>query len=412
MNNNFHVAHLGTSGFPYGFGAMQRIILLCKGLQEAGAEVLVINRKGRHKKESGYDLQLKGEFEDIQYIYTSKLPYKPAGFFERSWQKVIGFWQERKLLWQLKRAGKLDAISLYLTGEFHYLLYYSLLAKSLGVPMVLHYVEYRSVWPSRSDFRTRLNDRLFDRYATRLADATLPISEFLIKKVEETASGKPMLKIPIICDYDKFSVEENPAEAPYFLFVGAASYLEPIKFVVVAFQQLGEYAVPLKLVLGGNSTELKRVNSYISTLDCRDHITVVPNVPHHEIPKQLSQACALLIPLRETLQDAARFPHKIGEYIASGRPIITTAFGEIPVYFKDEENALIADSYDMGAFSKKMDFILKHPERSKTIGINGRMLGEQQFDYKKWGRSFYQFLVNLTSKKTEVRSQTAALSEV
>ena len=411
MNNNFYVAHLGTSGFPYGFGAMQRIILLCKGLQDAGAEVLVINRKGRHKRESGYDLQLKGEYEDIKYVYTSKVPYKPSGFFERSWQKVVGFWQERKLLWRLKREGKLDSISLYLTGEFHYLCYYSLLAKSLNVPMVLHYVEYRSVWPTRTDFRTRLNDRLFDRFATRLADATLPISEFLIKKVKETALEKPMLKIPIICDYDKFSVVEGRAEKPYFLFVGAASYLEPIKFVATAYQQLGDYSRPLKLVLGGDSSQMNRVKTYISTLSCQNHITVVPNVPHHQIPKQMSQACSLLIPLRETLQDAARFPHKIGEYIASGKPIITTAFGEIPFYFKDEENALIAAKYDVAAFSEKMSFVLKHPERAKAIGLNGRALGEEQFDYKKWGASFYDFLVKINPKKSDVRSQTAALSE-
>ena len=76
-------------------------------------------------------------------------------------------------------------------------------------------------------------------------------------------------------------------------------------------------------------------------------------------------AKALLIPLRPITQDEARFPHKIGEYLASGNPAISTNYGEIKHYFKDQETMLIADSYQINDFAGKMQYILDFPGGSK-----------------------------------------------
>ena len=62
-------------------------------------------------------------------------------------------------------------------------------------------------------------------------------------------------------------------------------------------------------------------------------------------------ATAHLIPLSNSIQDTARFPNKISEYLASAKPIITTDVGEIKHYFKDMDNfdeildSLIEDIY-------------------------------------------------------------------
>ena len=53
-------------------------------------------------------------------------------------------------------------------------------------------------------------------------------------------------------------------------------------------------------------------------------------------------AHGLLIPLFDDVRSTARFPTKIGEYLASGRPIVTTAVGEMPRYFEDGVTAFIS----------------------------------------------------------------------
>ncbi len=119
------------------------------------------------------------------------------------------------------------------------------------------------------------------------------------------------------------------------------------------------------------------------------------NVAHAEIPARYSKASALLIPLRPTVQDAARFPHKLGEYLASAKPVITTAYGEINNYeFIDEVSALVAKTYDPKQFSEKMQSVLNFPEKAKKIGLKGREMGMVHFDYRKIGREVTDFILS------------------
>ena len=107
------------------------------------------------------------------------------------------------------------------------------------------------------------------------------------------------------------------------------------------------------------------------------------------------QALALLIPLRDTIQDRARFPHKIGEYLASGVPIVTTRYGEIEHYFTDGENAIVSKSYDLQEYADKMKYVLDYPAEARKIGEKGRELGKQIFDYRKQGTSLLNFIQSL-----------------
>jgi glycosyltransferase involved in cell wall biosynthesis len=97
------------------------------------------------------------------------------------------------------------------------------------------------------------------------------------------------------------------------------------------------------------------------------------------------------------LKDEARFPHKIGEYTAANRPIITTDFGEIKYYFKDMENALIADQFDPLLYAGKMEFAMNHPEIMKTIVENARLTGLKYFHYKNHGIALRKFIEKIAS---------------
>ena len=103
-------------------------------------------------------------------------------------------------------------------------------------------------------------------------------------------------------------------------------------------------------------------------------------------------AAALFIPLRPTIQDKARFPHKIGEYLASGNPVISTNYGEVKHYFIDRETMLIADVYNIDLFSDKMQFIIDNPGEAQKIGNNGKSLALSSFDYKVYGEKIINFL--------------------
>ena len=396
--SDLHVVHLGISGFPYGFGAMQRLILLHKGLVHAGVHTLVINRKGRYEKGKYPDIPLKGNYEGVEYVYLTDSPYKPDSFLKRNLQKLKGFYREFRLLRKMKRQGKLDAAVLYILGEIGYLLYYRMLSRIIGFPLILNYVEYRTAFNHRK-WTTRLNDRWFDTYASRWVDGVLPISEYLIEHLKQAAPNTPYLKVPVVTDFDKFNPDEQEDMHPHMVYCGAASYRELVDFVLEAFEQMQTPGVHLHFILGGSKDALKAVEERIQASPKKDSIQLFGNVPHAQVPGHLINGHGLLIPMRPTIQDAARFPHKAGEYVASGSPLITTAFGEIQYYLEDGVSAFIADEYEVDAYTVAMDHLFANLEVAKVVGNNGREAGFRAFDYRVHGEALRDFIAQIAGKK-------------
>ncbi|MEM6763562.1 MAG: glycosyltransferase family 4 protein [Bacteroidota bacterium] len=395
-DNKLHIVHLGISGFPIGFGGIQRLILLYKGLISAGASVTVINRKAFH--DDNVSVKREGIFEGVSYVYTSLYVNKPKNFWVRRISDLVGSVREFKLLYQLKRKGKLDAGSVYITGLIWELWYYRIISRVIGFPIVLSYVEYRSAIQERKGKGWQSwGDTVFDRAASKYTDGILPISEYLMQVARQQSPKTPSLKVPVIQDFTRFNVPSTlNGHRKHFLYVGAATYTELILFVLKAFS-LVKADMELHMVLGGHPRHLEKVYTFLEEHPKKELIKIFNNVSDEEIPRKMANASALLIPLRPTIQDEARFPHKVGEYVASGRPLITCNYGEIQHYFKDGDTALVAAAYDERLFADKMQYVSIHPKEAKAIGKRGKELGQRLFDYKAHGKALRNFIETLRS---------------
>ncbi|WP_297696245.1 glycosyltransferase [uncultured Eudoraea sp.] len=399
-SNEPHIVFLGEAGFPLGLAAIQRMTLMARALVHAGCATQVVCRKGVWERGAQDDFPLRGTYKEIDYIYTSKSIYRPKSFFKRNMEKLRGIYREFVYLGSLKKQGKLDIGFLSTMSSFH-LIRYRLVSWVIGFPIVLNFVELASSMKQRDSILKKTNDYIYDNLFLRLVDGAFPISEKLMEYYMHISPNKPCLKLPILCDFEKFQYYPKNKNGTEFLYCGAASYFELVDFVIEAFDHLNinRDDVYLKLVLGGKEGQISKIVDRIASARNKDHINLVTNVPHDQIPSLYAKASALLIPLRPTVQDAARFPHKIGEYLASGRPVITTAFGEIAHYdFIDGKTALIAEDFEKESYAQKMQFILTDPENSASIGINGRQMGLENFDYTQHGGRMLELLGNFTSK--------------
>ena len=100
------------------------------------------------------------------------------------------------------------------------------------------------------------------------------------------------------------------------------------------------------------------------------------------MPVILCNAKILVVSKPDTEQNSGNFPIKIGEYLATGVPVVVTCVGEIPLFIKDGESGFLAEPGNAVSFAKKMEEALANPDRSKTIGQNGKKIAEKMFDYK------------------------------
>ena len=396
QNTTKHIVFLGESGFPVGLATIQRMTLMAKALLYAGCRATVICRKGVWKKEEGKNFDNQGKFEGIDYIYTSKNVFKPTGFINRNIQKLKGMHGEFMYLKHLKKHDKIDLAIISDLKVIH-VLRYIFYSKFLNFPIATNFVEMASSMQHRTTFLNKVNDYIHDKWAIKLFDGALPISDRLMTYYKVVSPSKPNLKLPILCDFEKFNIQKG-TEEPYFLYCGSIRYEQVRNFIIDSYNSLSTNKnTKLYMIISGGSTkETILLQQELNVLFDIQRIRLFSNIPYKQLVHLYINAIGLLIPLRHTEQDASRFPHKIGEYLASGNPVITTDVGEIKNYFEDGRTALIADTYTTKAFAEKMEFVLNHPEAAQEIGLNGKKLGLKEFDYRTHGVRLKGFINELS----------------
>jgi glycosyltransferase involved in cell wall biosynthesis len=393
MKGEKSIVYVGYATFPYGLAEVQKIILISKSLLLTGNSVTVICKNGSFSKSDHPEFKAHGFYENIEYVYASGSVFRNEKFLKRRILKIKGAINIPLLLMRRKKAGKLDYVILS-TQHFSTVLYYRIISKVIGFKTILNYVEYRSgIEERKSKFTKRINDKLFDRYAPGLTTATFLISEFLIKHLKKVSPHKKYLKIPNLTDFEKYNGIETVQGEKYFLFCGAAVYKEIVEFSIDSFGLLkNDHSTFLYLVINGGEADMQRVKDYISRHPKKDQIKLFSRLSEKQLYTYYKNAIALLIPLRPTFQDIARFPHKTGEYLASGNPVISTNYGEMTNYFKDKENMFLAESYDASQFAEKMQFVIDNPEEAKRIGERGKEIASRIFDYRSMATEIDNFL--------------------
>lgn len=408
MKNKKSIVFLGFNDFPHGLAEAQKIILISKSLIMTDNNVTVICRNGYHNMADHPELKVNGIYENIKYVYTSGSCFRNKHFLKRRLNQLKGKINEFLLLRKYKKNNNLD-YAILSTRNFYLVLYYNILSKIFGFKTVLNYVEYYSAQKKEGlQIGQRVNDKLFDKYAPSLSDTVFPISEFLIKHINEVSPSKGYLKIPGLTDFERYDGIETLLEGKYFLFCGSAAYNEIIFFVIDSFELIADNSSHLYLVINGTENEIQVIKNYINNKKEKEKIKIFSNLTQKKLFTLYKNAIALLIPLRPTFQDIARFPHKTGEYLASGNPVISTNYGEIKYYFKDRKNMLLAENYDVNLFAEKMQFVIDNQEIAQKIGIEGRNLAITLFDYRYKAKEIDDFL-NLRLKKTKADSSNIVL---
>jgi glycosyltransferase involved in cell wall biosynthesis len=406
-HTSLHVAFCGLSGFPVSTAAsVNKMTAMARGLAEAGCEVSIINRKGVIDPKRGLEDRPEGEHQGLRYYTAGGTLLRPKGFAKRNFLKVFGMFQEVALLMRLKRQRGLDVVVLD-TPYLGVIMLYWLLRFLLGYKLVYQYVEMRS--EIRKPGKGRLEQwrhEQIDHRVIKWFDGVLPISSVLQEWVEKRKPDMPILRVPVLADYHQFALDKRPEREPYYLYCGSSAYFEVIFFILEAFEALpSTNQVKLYLIIRGPQDKQEKVLARIAASPRHADIEVFSNLPYEELAHKYVDALGLLIPLRPTKQDAARFPYKVSEYLATGNPVVTTNYGELRDYFRDGENGLVAEVYELAQYVEKLQYIVDHPAEAAAIGQAGYEMGIEHFHYARIGKRFCQYLAQLTGRSVVTQTQ-------
>lgn len=385
----------GSSGFPVKISApAEKNRLIAKALNLAGYDTYIVNRIPGIKKSDYPGYKAEGTSADgINYIYTCGTPYSGGSLLKRILLTVKGFVNETKLILREAKQKKLDTLVIAYTF-FPLVIYYSLLCKYAGVKLVVHIMEYHVSMTDRKGWQ-KINDKFFDRYSFGWSDGVVVISDFLGDIVKKYYPEKPLFKLPAITDYDSFKNLGFSGDEKYFLYCGSAAFTEVIDFILKSYVKLSDNNYKLRLVLGGSNKSKLAAKKIIDSCNMGDKVEIFSGLSYEDLFTMYAGAAGLLIPLRPTVQDKARFPHKISEYLASGSPVVTTNYGEASVHFKNGVNAFVADEYTPESYAEKLQEIIDNPERADLTGKEGKIFGQANFDYRVYTDKLKQFLTGL-----------------
>jgi glycosyltransferase involved in cell wall biosynthesis len=397
--------YLGLDDFPFGLAQTQKVRLVSRALLHEGCKVTVLSRWWSvWKWKEVPSFPAEGEYEGIHYIHACGHVHRPQGWFYRKIVRLRGLGRELSTIVRLRRSGLLDIVILS-SWSSPRVLYYVLLSRILGFPLIMHLVEYYASYTANGSWKDKLNARLLDQASMRLVDGVLPISTFLINRVERHAPGLPWLRDPGLVDLKRYDGLRRKPSNRYFAFCGYLGYMEVIRFCLHAFEQAKtEPDVELHLVVNGAKEDFERLEDEMRNLKKADRVVTYSGISDREVSKIYINAYALLIPLRPTDQDRARFPHKIGEYCGSGRPIITTDVGEVACRFTHGVNAYVTQNYDLAEYAAAIEECLADPARADAVGAAGRKLAEGTNHFTCFGPLLKRFVLNIAARHRDKRS--------
>lgn len=119
----------------------------------------------------------------------------------------------------------------------------------------------------------------------------------------------------------------------------------------------------------------------IAELDIKDSINFTGVVPAKQMPQVLKNATVLALDRPDSLQAQCGFPTKLGEYLLTENPVVVTKVGDIPLFLKDGETALLAEERNPQEFASKLIWALEHNEEAAKIGKAGALVALRQFNY-------------------------------
>ena len=102
---------------------------------------------------------------------------------------------------------------------------------------------------------------------------------------------------------------------------------------------------------------------------------------YNDVPKILSEADILVSSQPVTVRADGGFPTKLGEYLMSGTPVLSTNVGEKPESPLD--------------YANKLKYIIDNYEKALAVAKKGKMLIEQSYSHISAGEKMHKFLKSL-----------------
>lgn len=196
----------------------------------------------------------------------------------------------------------------------------------------------------------------------------------------------------------------DPAKINDTIFLGyTANYHPDEKLLMGAFEKVcKKYNNVIMLAVGPpfRNTKENFIKMGIPLCDVRDgrrmkekdKILFFDRRPFKEIPYFLGASDILLLPMTDIIFNWGRWPHKTGDYLASGRPIVTNSVGDAQ-YILEGKNIGYVASPNIDDYADKIIKMIEDKDRWDEYGKNAREAAETILNWENIGNNLYNLMM-------------------
>ncbi len=216
--------------------------------------------------------------------------------------------------------------------------------------------------------------------------------------------NKNVMLIPILVSEFYFQnpkKNHNETENEVFVISSTGGILpekEGIEFMLIAISFLIKKGISKRIIYNiyGNNTQKYNnlFHDIINRLSLNSFVNIYDNKSRDEI-KEILYASDLLVLTREkNLQTNFGFSTKLGEYLASGTPVLLSDVSDNGIYLTHDENAFFCDLNSIDNTVNVLNSIISNREKAHHIGLNGKNIAFNKFFLEKYSSIFISFLSN------------------
>lgn len=384
--------------FPNGMAATNRIKCYAKALKEGGVEceIVVFKRTEVYGKTPKNILGM-GLYDGIPFRYIGGTPLRGKHMFIRQINDRFDVIRTDKYLFQHLAKG--DVLFLYIGGHIDLVMRFMKVAHKRRAYCVRDLCELPYGTVKETEKTIRLRKRLIEQQFP-LLDGIISISDSLLNMAKSyTLPSCKHIKIPIMVEYEHFGIAEKPKSfsIPFIFHAGTLyqqkdGYLGMIEAFGRAKQKLNK---PLKYILTGSinsSSHPDELQHLIEKYQIEDSVEFVGYLNRDQIKEFLMYASLVISNRPRSKQDYYGFSTKVGEYLASGTPLLMTNWGEAANWLENGKSAIVTEPENIEELADAIVYVFSHPEESRQIGLVGQEVCRKHFDYHNWSRQLVEFM--------------------
>ena len=245
-------------------------------------------------------------------------------------------------------------------------------------------------------------ETFFEERFRTLADGTTVINSILRRKVIELGvAPETILHLPNGSDVDGLrpipQAEARralgwPEDVPVIGYIGAIFQRDAV-LMAQAFDQIRQVEPKAHLLLVGYC------NVAVEELVVApDAVRRTGRINYGEINRYLAACDVCWLPLRDSDANRGRYPLKINDYMAVGRPVVATAVGDVADLVRRGEFGLLASDRP-DDLAHQVLTLLRDPALREEMGQRARRLAETEFSWGQVGGKLEQFYQQVLEKR-------------